>query len=264
MEEFISNQKYILDAVKNLNERLLEVEERLDDEKMKDIKEIIEGQALIDEVIVKNADDIKLMTKVKNQNENELKRLEFQINALDQEIKEKIRDIESRTNDENKVNEKPIDAQEILCKYHNRGICKRKAFCKYKHAQNICNTFLSVGKCLRSNCPSRHPKTCRYQRQGCYRGEFCAFLHSPEIKDDHQNSIENRSDETKVDHEMMECINYLVTEDMIGVEGESESEILETSTPLKYYPDCEDCTDNSNCVKCIIRNIRETDESYST
>ena len=73
MEEFISNQKYILDAVKNLNERLLEVEERLDDEKMKDIKDIIEGQALIDKVIVKNADDIKLMTKV-NLNLKKLKR----------------------------------------------------------------------------------------------------------------------------------------------------------------------------------------------
>ena len=54
--------------------------------------------------------------------------------------------------------------------------------------------------------------------------------------------------------------NDLVTEDTTVVEDDSE--ILQRSTPMKYYPDCEDCTDNSNCVKCIIRNIRETDDSY--
>ena len=52
--------------------------------------------------------------------------------------------------------------------------------------------------------------------------------------------------------------NDLVTEDTINVvEDDSQR-----STPIKYYPDCEDCTDNSNCVKCIIRNIKETDDSY--
>ena len=187
IERVISNQKYLLNTVKNLDERLLEVEKRLDDDKVKEIRNIIEGQALIDEIIVKNSDDIKLMLKVKNQNQNELNRLESQINALDQEIKEKINDIESQFNDENKVTEKPVD--EILCKYHNRGICKRRALCEYKHAQNICDALQSVGKCIRSNCRSRHPRTCRYERQGCYRGKFCAFLHSAEIKKDHHNSI---------------------------------------------------------------------------
>ena len=69
---------------------------------MKEIRNLIESQAIIDEIIVKNSDDIKLMLKVKNQNQNELNRLESQINALDQEIKEKIKDIESQFNDENK------------------------------------------------------------------------------------------------------------------------------------------------------------------
>ena len=104
IERVISNQKYLLNTVKNLDERLLEVEKRLDDDKVKEIRNIIEGQALIDEIIVKNSDDIKLMLKVKNQNQNELNRLESQINALDQEIKEKIKGIESQSNDENKVN----------------------------------------------------------------------------------------------------------------------------------------------------------------
>ena len=50
-----------MNTVKNLDERLLEVEKRLDDDKVKEIRNIIEGQALIDEIIVKNSDDIKLM-----------------------------------------------------------------------------------------------------------------------------------------------------------------------------------------------------------
>ena len=42
-------------------------------------------------------------------------------------------------------------------------------------------------------------------------------------------------------------------------DSEDDSEILETSTLEKYYPDCNDCAEKSNCVKCIIRNIQETD-----
>ena len=55
--------------------------------------------------------------------------------------------------------------------------------------------------------------------------------------------------------------NNLVNKEMVEDEDDSEddSEILETSTLEKYYPDCNDCAEKSNCVKCIIRNIRETD-----
>jgi len=41
IERVISNQKYLLNTVKNLDERLLEVEKRLDDDKVKEIRNII-------------------------------------------------------------------------------------------------------------------------------------------------------------------------------------------------------------------------------
>ena len=58
IEELFQNQTYILEAVKNLNERLTSIEERLDDQRMLEVKEILESQAIIDEIIVKNTDDI--------------------------------------------------------------------------------------------------------------------------------------------------------------------------------------------------------------
>ena len=58
IEELFQNQTYILEAVNNLNERLTSIEERLDDQRMLEVKEILESQAIIDEIIVKNTDDI--------------------------------------------------------------------------------------------------------------------------------------------------------------------------------------------------------------
>ena len=58
IEELFQNQTYILEAVKNLNERLTSIEERLDGQRMLEVKEILESQAIIDEIVVKNTDDI--------------------------------------------------------------------------------------------------------------------------------------------------------------------------------------------------------------
>ena len=56
--------------------------------------------------------------------------------------------------------------------------------------------------------------------------------------------------------------NQIMTKDIVG--NEEYGEILQTSTPVKYYPDCKECMDKyDNCVKCIIWNIRETDDSDS-
>ena len=61
----------------NLNERLTSMEEKIDDQKMLEVKEILESQAIIDEIIVKNTDDIVLMKKMKQDNNDLIMTLEF-------------------------------------------------------------------------------------------------------------------------------------------------------------------------------------------
>ena len=52
------NQNHILEAVKNLNQRLEYLEENCKVDKINDLQDIIEGQENIDEIVVKNSDDI--------------------------------------------------------------------------------------------------------------------------------------------------------------------------------------------------------------
>lgn len=112
-------------------------------------------------------------------------------------------------------------------------------------------------------------KRCPFEKLGCMFGhmysgpckygtrcskKLCTFQHD-QAEDDSDKNMKNYES----DHRHSE--NNLVNKEMVEDEDDSEddSEILETSTLEKYYPDCNDCAEKSNCVKCIIRNIRETD-----
>ena len=68
IDELHRNQNHILEAVQNLNERLEKMEEKLDDQKCDEFKEILNSQRMIDEIIVKNSDDIALLMKDKAMN----------------------------------------------------------------------------------------------------------------------------------------------------------------------------------------------------
>ena len=67
IEEIIDNQNHILEAVRNLNAQLQAIEGKVDDDKMNDLKEIMETQAMIDEVLVNNSEDIALLNKMKQE-----------------------------------------------------------------------------------------------------------------------------------------------------------------------------------------------------
>ena len=64
MEERHRNQSHILEAVKNLNESLETIEEKFDDQKIDEIKDLLNSQTMIN-----NSDDIKMLMKVINENE---------------------------------------------------------------------------------------------------------------------------------------------------------------------------------------------------
>ena len=86
LEEMRNNQNYILEAVKYLDERMKDVIAKADDKASVDVKDIIESRAMIDEIIVKNSDDILILKKTKEENLNTIKALETEIHLISQEI----------------------------------------------------------------------------------------------------------------------------------------------------------------------------------
>ena len=180
--ELFQNQSQILEAVKNLNERLLIIEKKAAD--VDEVKEIIDTQSTIDEILVKNCDDIALILKGKKENENAMIRLDKEIASLSIEVKRQVEDLEylKRINEENVKIKPKLD--HTVCKFNDRGYCRNKTSCEYLHQTSICQFFLKDGKCLQQNCPSRHPKQCKYWRRGyCFRGVQCKYRHGQEYID---------------------------------------------------------------------------------
>ena len=244
IEEVLKNQNYIIEAVTNLNARLEAIEKQSDDEQTTDLKEILESQALIDGIMVNNSDDIALMKKLKQENKDAIKCLEYRIEILGKEIK--MRNAESITG--NKEEEHDLERKETVCKFYNRGYCKYKMCCIYFHSQNICEIFLKDGKCFRKGCCLRHPKNCKYGKEGCFRVQTCAYLHN----DDHatvgdKNHVE--SCEEKVDHEKDAFVN-----DNIETMNAMEVENSNTIQDKEITPECGNC--KSDKVKNECENVR--------
>ena len=124
IKEELENQEHILEAIKNLNERLEVIEKKTNDDKLDDIKHIIESQTMMDEIIVKNSDDIISMKKMKDYSETALGLLESKIAMLDEEINKfithKVND-ESKKEDGQSVTKDNDNYLKKICKYYNRG-----------------------------------------------------------------------------------------------------------------------------------------------
>ena len=133
VKKLTDNQKHILEAIKYLNERLESNLEKVNDDQIKDVNNIIENQAMMDQLVVKNSDDIIAIRKRKDENQLAIKTLEAKIEFMEKEIGETIQNIEAKldqTSEEDKVPENDIadksenGVKEISCKYFNRGFCK--------------------------------------------------------------------------------------------------------------------------------------------
>ena len=139
-----------------------------------ELQNIIEKQAIIDEAIAANS---------------------TAINRIDQEILSYSKIKKKETLDEKNVDEterKDNMAEEFgennrsvgkykrkKCRYFNRGYCKFTSKCRYSHPESICQKYLEGEICDQRNCPSRHPKACKWlnDKRGCLR-QGCLYLHS--------------------------------------------------------------------------------------
>ena len=107
VNELIENQYHILVAIKYLDERLKEPTNKEKDDN--DVGDILESQTMIDQITVKNSDDMLVMKKTKDNNTVAIKVLETRI----EKIKEEIKQTEKRfmVNDVRKSTHRP----EIKC-----------------------------------------------------------------------------------------------------------------------------------------------------
>ena len=105
VKELMDNQTNILEAIKYLNERIEDIIDKEKKDKCNEVKDILDSQAMIDEIIVKNSDDILIIKKTKEENTVAINSLETKIDILDKEIEmtnKKVQDAVDKTN--NKLN----------------------------------------------------------------------------------------------------------------------------------------------------------------
>merc|ERR1712034_18438 len=78
------------------------------------------------------------------------------------------------------------NAKRLQCIYNNRGHCKNGNLCFFRHYNEICSKFEN---CIETNCPKRHPKTCKYGST-CTFGPNCSYRHKAGYSED--NDVEER------------------------------------------------------------------------
>ena len=168
-------------AFKDLTERVKALEEKEKSDDNKEIREIIETQRVIDEIIVANTDTIKKL----NSEMAELQNYQAIGNKEVVEMPAK----QSVTNGKRK-----------RCRYYNKGHCKYKEKCRFYHPKNVCKAYLDCGKCEQKDCSERHPKVCKFWSQnknGCGRNLDCDFLHVTIVQNDQNVEVERKVKDTE-------------------------------------------------------------------
>ena len=162
----------IVKLVKILKSNLESLEKKISNQENDEIREIIETQKVIDEVIVANSDAIRRMDKeIKDITDHRL------------EASTKINLETSKSNE--KGHEEPIQDQKEKnqvkrkrCKHFNKGHCKYSNRCRNSHPTEVCGTYLGSGKCDQRSCQDRHPKICKWWlgNSGCRRNDMIIVL----------------------------------------------------------------------------------------
>ena len=188
MEELYTNQTHILEAIQNLNERLIKIEENFDDKIVDEIKEIVETRAVLDDVVVKTSDHITALMKGKDVNKDAITKLTKESNNNQKSMEETMRKLGDEIEHiDNKIKLLDIKEEQSLrvrrCSFYNRGYCRLQSDCPFYHPENRCEEYENEGFCIKTICRDRHQRTCRYWKRGqCYRAETCNFSHR-DIKD---------------------------------------------------------------------------------
>ena len=109
-----------------------------------------------------------------NANAQSIKKLDKEM----EEISEKInKSKEKEANETNGGENDDAKVESKRCRYFNRGHCKFKNSCKFKHHKEICTIYLECGSCNDNSCMRRHPKQCKWWQRGECKRQDCNYLH---------------------------------------------------------------------------------------
>ena len=86
VRELMKNQKHILEAIKYLDDRIKDIIDKSEPDKRKEVENILENQAMIDQIIVQNSDAILALQKAKDKNVAAIKQIDAKIDNIDYEI----------------------------------------------------------------------------------------------------------------------------------------------------------------------------------
>ena len=158
----------LVSTVKGLMSSLEALEKKVDKKQNDEVREILETQNVIDEVIVANSDSIN---RIKNEI-RDIKRTENNIKKDDNKPKNK--EVECKQI----IKEIEVKRKRKICRYYNKDFCKYATKCRFVHPSETCKVCLSGKICDKSDCNYRHPKLCKWleSKDGCTR-ENCDYRH---------------------------------------------------------------------------------------
>ena len=155
----------LIKAFKELRSIVKILEDKVNQPENKEIQNIMESQKILDIAMNENSDAIE-------------------------RINSEIRDLRNDKSKENvhKDDKRKTEKGAKICKYYNRGHCKYKMECRFRHSTQICKNHLEGGKCDKNVCQDRHPKVCKWWqgKSGCSR-IGCDYLHGTLASDDGQS-----------------------------------------------------------------------------
>ena len=116
INELKTNQTHILVAIKYLNLQVEDMVEKTKSENTNEVKNIIESQVMIDEIMVKTCNDIIIIKKKKDENTAAIKNLKRLIDKMDKEIEITKKAYEGKKDTAKERLKPDISANLIECK----------------------------------------------------------------------------------------------------------------------------------------------------
>ena len=278
----------MLEAIKYLSESIEEITEKAKCEK-NNVKDILESQEITDPIIVKNADDIKLIKNAKDENKAAIKELDNRIYAINEELKT-VKD---------KLEDKDISKEKSrIEKATKRTKCKMcdtnfHIFSDLENHIKNCHNIHKGYKCdkcekdfvlmwrLKKHMNIHRDKfylQCHYFNNGkeCPFEELgCKFLHTvsrsckfglecskimcpfrhPKVTVGNEDATDIQENEN-VEKDIIENEKIEINKmDNIVMENDfmADNDFFLTSTPEKRQFECRQCQNKTQCVDCYVR-----------
>ena len=278
VNELMENQKHMLEAIKYLDERVVDIIMKANKDKVHEVQDILKSQTMIDEIIVKNSDDILILKKAKDENSHAIRYLGAKIDTLDKEIEKTMETVnDKKVKHQKKVKkvkqEESVNSIECkMCEQTFKRFVDLEIHIKNDHdKQNLfecdqCGKGFVLKWRLRKHT-NLHNQTnaqpCRYFNTNvkCPFEEFgCKFLHisykncqlGQKCKRTlctyrHSETKSNSIDDKEIDN----------LENSEGTEDETAEDTISftTSTPQKGRFECEECKNQSQCTDCYVKQV---------